>query len=247
MKLNGRAAGVVIVSVISGIAAFFAGCAKDTISDEFARISAQEVSNMDANASTMVGALGPLPKMAAAAAADTVYYDWKVVPYQWDAASGSYIRTATFTNLSDGYTRVRVDTVTFLDDNSTKLQYPTLATIDSIRHIRNVTRTRGGNELNIRVVMSSAINLSPDTTHVKNGIITGTYDGETVQSHGIITNVTRQYTGGHWQFPRSGNIFVDFPRRSFEVEFTGNGNATLTATNKSTDKTRVVTIHVEQR
>ena len=245
MKLNGRVAGVVIVSVISGIAAFFAGCAREDISDEFARISAQEVSNMDANSSTMIGALGPLPKMAAAVG-DTVYYDWKISPYAWDAVSSSYIRKATFSNLSDGYERERIDTVTFFDVSLNKLQYPTFATVKTIHHVRHVKRDKGGNELDVTVDITSAINLSPDTTHVKNGTITGTYDGEQAVT-GTITNVTRQYTGGHWQFPRSGNIMADFPRRSYEVEFTGNGNATLTITNKSTDKTRVLAIHVDQK
>jgi hypothetical protein len=249
MNFKRNAVRSVGITVVAGIAVFFFGCAKEDISDEFARISAQEVSNMDANASTMLTAPGGIAKLAAAAG-DTVYYDWNVVPFHWDSASGDYFlwRQATFTNLSDGYERVRTDTVTFYDHTGNTLRHPTLATVDSIRHVRHVKRDRGGNELEITCDMHSTISLSPDTIHVKNGTITGTYDGDRIRSHGTVTNVTRQFTGGgYWQFPRSGAISVEFPRRSYEVEFTGNGNATLTATNNATGKSRVVTIHVEER
>jgi hypothetical protein len=242
---------MIALSAAAGAIALFSGCRfgpNDSINDEFARISSQEVSNMGANSSTMIGAVG-LSKEAAvqtAPAGDTIYYDWKIYPYAWDAASGSYIRTATFTNLSDGYERIRVDTVTFRDAGGATLRYPTLSTCRTIDHIRNVKRTKNGSSLDIRVAMNSEIGLSPDTTHVKNGTIAGTYDGETIGT-GQIVNVTRQLTNGRWQFPRSGTVTADFPRRSYDVQFTGNGNAELTITNKATDKTRVITIHVEER
>jgi hypothetical protein len=242
---------IIALSAAAAITTLYSGCRfgpNESISDEFARVSSQEVSNMSANSSTMIGSLGPAGsgKQAASAAGDTIYYDWKIYPYAWDAASGSYIRKATFTNLSDGYERERIDTVTFKDASGARLQHPSLATVRTIDHIRTVKRTKNGSALNIRVVMTSEIRLSPDTTHLKNGIITGTYDGETIGT-GKIDNVTRQYTNGHWQFPRSGSVTADFPRRSYEVLFLGGGDAKLTVTNKATDVTRVVTIHVEER
>jgi hypothetical protein len=245
MMLNKRLIRAIAVSSITGIG-LFTGCGlgpNNSVSDEFARISSQEVANMGANSSTMIGS--PLSKEAAAAG-DTTYYDWKIHPYTWNAGIGSYVRSAIFSNLTDGYDRTRVDTLTFKDAAGNPLQHPTLSTVKSIDHIRDVTRTKSGNELNIRVVMNSVINLSPDTTHVKNGTITGTYDGERIGT-GAITNVTRQRTNGFWQFPSSGAIACDFPRRSYLVEFLGNGDAKLTVTNKATDKTTVVTYHVDER
>jgi hypothetical protein len=62
-----------------------------------------------------------------------------------------------------------------------------------------------------------------------------------------VTAVTRAFENGRWQFPRSGQIMVDFPRRSYEANFLGDGDAELIITNEATDKTRVIRIHVEQR
>jgi hypothetical protein len=225
--------------------ALFTGCLNgpsEKISDEFARISSQEVANMGDNSSTMIGS--PLSKNAVVAG-DTTYYDWKIHPYTWDASIGGYIRTATF-SCSDGYDRVRIDTLVFKDAGGNGLQYPTLATVKNISHVRNVTRTKAAGQLNIRVSMNSVISLSPDTTHVKNGTITGTFDGDQIAT-GTITDVTRQRTNGYWQFPRSGSVKTDFPRRTYEVEFMGGGDAKLTITNKVTDKTTVLTYHVDER
>lgn len=246
MKFNKQRIRMITVSSISGIAALFSGCGlgpDKSVSDEFARISSQEVANMGDNSSTMIGS--PLSKIAITG--DTTYYDWKIHPYTWEATIGSFVRSATFSNLTDGYSRTRVDTLTFKDANNNHLQYPTLLTVKTIDHIRSVTRSKGGNDLNIRIAMNSVITLGSDTTHVKNGAITGTYDGEKIVGSGTITNVTRQRTNGYWQFPRSGSITSDFPRRSYEVEFEGDGNATLTVTNKATDKITVLTYHVDER
>jgi hypothetical protein len=239
---------ILIMALIAGMAGLFSGCIfgpSTAISDEFARMASQEVANMSENSSGIMTSSAQELNKLAAAEADTVYYDWKVHPYSWDATIQGYIRTATVTG-SDGYERVRVDTVIFKDVSGTKIQHPTLATCKTIDHIRNMTHTKGGSELNIRVVMNSVISLTPDTTHVKNGTITGTYDGEQVGT-GTITNVTRAYTNGAWQFPRSGNVTVDFPRRSYNVDFSGNGRAKLTITNKVSDKTTIITIQVDER
>lgn len=233
-------------AALCGAVLMSSGCflgPRDEISDEFARIASQEVSNMSANSSTMIGENAAAK--SAATTGDTIYYDWNVYPYAWDATSGSYIRTATVIG-SDGYERIRVDSVTFKDASGTALQYPALLTVKTISHVRSVSRTKSGNELNIRIAMQSTLSTSPEITHVKNGTISGTYNGESIAT-GTISNVTRVYTNRHWQFPRSGSISVDFPRRSFEAEFLGNGDAELTITNKTTDKTRVIRVHVEQR
>jgi hypothetical protein len=239
---------ILILALIASMGGLFSGCIlgpSNAVSDEFARMASQEVANMSANSSGILTSGAQALSKQAATEADTVYYDWVVHPYSWDAAIQGYIRTATVTG-SDGYERVRIDTLIFKDVSGAKLQYPTLATCKTIDHIRNVTHTKGGSELDIRVVMNSVISLTPDTTHVKNGTITGTYDGEKVGT-GTITNVTRAYTNGKWQFPRSGNVSADFPRRSYNVDFTGNGNAKLTITNKVNDKTTIITIQVDER
>jgi len=248
MKFKRIAVLFISVSAMAGIAAFFAGCSRgEDLNDDFARVASQEVSNMDANSSGMIPQSG-MPKLGAAAA-DTITYDLTIHPYSWDSINSCYIRTATLT-CSDGYGRVRIDTVTFFGANG-RLRYPTLATVDSIHHVRHVTRDKGGNELSITVDMHStvsALDLNGAYTHVKNGTITGTYNDEQAVT-GHITNVTRNYYPiTHWQlFPESGTITADFPRRLYEVDFLGAGRAKLTVTNKETDKTRVVIINVEQQ
>jgi hypothetical protein len=245
MKLRKRTASFVSFSALAGLLFFVTGCARDPdISDEFARIASQEVANMDANAS--MGITGGLSK-STAAAADTINNDLIIHPYSWDAASGGYVRTAVLT-CSDGYERTRIDTLTFYGNAGT-LQYPTLATVDSVHHVRHVSRSRGGNQLNVAVDMHSTIMMSGGVyTHVKNGTMVGTFDGEQVAT-GAIVNVTRIYSPlTHWQlWPASGSVTADFPRRLFEVEFLGAGLVRLTVTNKATDRTRVVTISVDQQ
>jgi hypothetical protein len=252
MKFKDMMALFASFSAVAGLAFSSTGCSKnENISDEFARISSQEVSNMDANSSTMLTAPSGIPKLAATAA-DTVYYDWNIHPYAWDTNTVTgdtfLVRTATLT-CSDGYERVRVDTVTFYDDNHNTLRHPTLATVDSIHHVRHVTRDKGGHELDLVVDMHSSVRSigGNDYTHVKNGTIVGTFDGEQCAT-GTITDVTRNYVSGHWQlWPVSGSITADFPRRKYEVDFLGLGLVRLTITNKATDKTKVITISVDQQ
>ncbi len=246
MKIHHGAVRTIAVSAVAGIAAFLAGCAQDNISDEFARIASEEVSNMDANSSGMV-TQGATAKLQAAAP-DTVTYDLTIHPYSWDSTNDCYVRTATLI-CSDGFERVRVDTLTFYGAGG-KLRYPTLATVDSIHHVRHVSRDKGGNELDITVDMHSILSLigqAGNYTHVKNGTITGTFNGEPTAT-GAITNVTRDYVNGQWDwFPRSGSIVVDFPHRTYEVDFIGIGEVRLTITNTVTEKTRVLTIAVDQQ
>jgi hypothetical protein len=246
MKYAPRFTRTMIAGSTIAVIALFSGCLigpRDAISDEFARIASQEVSNMSANSSTMIREGGAAKN--APVYGDTIYYDWNIVPYTYDAGCGGYIRTATFT-CSDGYERIRVDTVIFRDENGAALQNPTLLNVSTVSHVRNVKRTTGGNELDVRIVMNSTISRSPEITHVKNGTISGTYNGETIAT-GSVTAVTRAFENGRWQFPRSGQIMVDFPRRSYEANFLGDGDAELIITNEATDKTRVIRIHVEQR
>ena len=204
---------------------------------------------MDANSSGMISS-GGTPKLVAGIDIDTVTYDLTIHPFSWDTVAGDTfaVRTATLT-CSDGYERVRVDTLTFDDHNGNTMRHPTLATVDSIHHVRHVTRDKGGNELDITVDMHSTLSAlgGGDYTHVKNGTITGTYDGENAIT-GTITDVTRNYVSGHWQlFPQSGSIIPEFPRRDYEINFLGLGVVKLTITNNSTGKTKVVTITVDQQ
>jgi hypothetical protein len=231
---------------VAGLLFIATGCARNPdISDEFARISSQEVSNMDANSSGMIPAAS-LPKLAAATA-DSITYDLVIHPYSWDAASSSYIRTAALT-CSDGYLRNRIDTITFYGDAGA-LQNPTFATVDSIHHVRCVTRMRDGKLLDITIDMHSTLTATfSGYMHVKNGTIAGTFDGEPVVT-GTITDVTRNYYPlTRWQlWPVSGSITVDLHRRSFEVDFLGAGLVRLSITNKETEKTRTITVSVDQQ
>jgi hypothetical protein len=234
-------------AIAASVTLLFPGCFlgpkdKDT-SLSSAQFAADEVSNMGVDAGNLVNGAG-LNK-SAAVQTETTYVDRHVTPYRWDAASESYVRAATFST-SRGYDRTRVDTVAFTDESGNKLQHPTLATVKSIHHYRHVTHSRGGEEANVVFDMTFVVNKGTDTTLVKNGTISGTYGDETIAS-GTVSNVTRYYKNGYWQFPESGNISATFPRHSIDIQYLGNGQATATIHNLVRDKVTITNIQVDQR
>ncbi len=228
------------------------GCAKQSSSastdngNSSSQLTADEVSNMGVDEGTVMShENGSTSKaLAAVATADTSYITWTVNPYTYDGQS--WVRTGTLTT-SKGYVRIRIDTITFLDAFGNPVEYPRLDTVKTIHHVRHVTQSKGDITATLFIDIIDTLNRGADTTRVKNGTITGTCDGQTLNKSATIANVTRLYANGFWQFPYQGTITTDLPRYTFVITFTGNNTATVTIDNLVTGKTRVVNFTVDDR
>ena len=139
----------------------------------------------------------------------------------------------------------RTDTITFLNGSGTPVEHPRLDSAKTICHVRHVTQSKGSITASLVIDDTDDFNKGSDTTSVNNGTL-GTCDGQTVKS-GTITNVTRVFSNGFWQFPSAGSIAIDMPRYTFTINFIGNDQATVTIDNLITNKTRVVTLTVDNR
>jgi hypothetical protein len=211
--------------------------------DNTAEFLSQEIANMGGTGAALIS--GGAPAKAAAAMADTFRADLVIHPFAWDSIGECFIRSATYTT-SEGYERVRIDTIIFKDAGGLSLRHPTIATVATVQHIRSVTHQKGGNQANVRIVINGVLTVAAETTYVKNGTISGTYNDETFAT-GTITNVTRHYTSGSWRFPDAGSIVGEFPKFTYEVNFLGAGDARVDITTKSTGNVRELTIHVDDR
>ena len=225
------------------------GCAKQSSSastdngNSSAQLASDEVSNMGVDEGTVMSNASSLGKTVAAA--DTTYINWTVDPYHWDTLSQSFVRTASFTT-AKGYVRTRTDTITFRDSSGNALRFPSMAGLATIHHVRHVIQSKGDITATLDINVIDSLKKGADTTFVKNGTMTGACDSQVLKT-GVISNVTRLYANGFWQFPYQGTIATDLPRYDFTVQFTGNNQATVTITNLVTGKTRVVNLTVDDR
>ena len=164
----------------------------------------------------------------------------EVEPAQYNSACECFIRTKTITT-SGGYSRVRIDSLTFLDAASKSLRLPNPARVKSVHHVRAITQSKSGREAQVRVVTDLVITGGTDTVGTWNGTITGSFAGETYKS-GTIKDVVRTLDGKVWRFPQSGTITVDRPAATIVVTFSGGTSATAVRTNKLTGKSITVSI-----
>jgi hypothetical protein len=244
MRIGSRILSTVLAAI--GIAALVPGCLFRPLDrlDDTAEYLSQEVANMGGTSGAMMsGGLGK--SLATNMAADTFRADLLIHPFTWNAAIQGWVRTALYTT-SEGYQRDRVDTVWFKNAAGDPVQYPTFATVSTVKHVRHVTHSKGDNTADILVTINGSLTAAAETTYVKNGTISGTYNGESCAT-GTIAGVTRQYTGGSWRFPSAGTITADFPRFSYNVQFTGNSTAQVDITNKRTGNVRETTITVSEQ
>ncbi|MBN1983861.1 MAG: hypothetical protein JW795_20175 [Chitinivibrionales bacterium] len=216
--------------------------ADDTESSDAAQFYADEISNMSANSSS---AISSATSKVLQRQGDTTTVDWVIHPFAWDAGSESYVRSASMTT-SKGYERVRIDTVTYFDSSDNKLRFPTVKKLAKIHHVRHVTHSKGGREVQNCFNLWNAFSPTPEPTLVQNGIMTGTFNDEAI-STGTITDVTRRKIDGRWQMPESGIITLETPKRIIIVEYTGSGAAMATLHNKLTNVTKVITINVDEQ
>ena len=221
------------------LAAGLSGCVADPKAAEEAaegeaNMLSQEVDDMGATSkSSMANAL-------LKSAADTIGVQIEVEPAKWDAGCECFIRSKTLTT-SGGYSRVRVDSLSFLDAAGKSLRLPAPARVKTVHHVRAITQSKAGREAQVRVVTDLVITGGTDTVGTWNGTIAGTFAGETYKS-GTITNVVRKLDGKFWKFPESGTISVERPAATLTVTFSGGTSATAVRTSKLTGKSVTVTI-----
>jgi len=154
-----------------------------------------------------------------------------------------FVRHAKFTT-SEGYERDRVDSVTFLDSAGNTLTKINHDLIRKINHVRNVVRTKGGNEIDVHLVFSVEIKTDNGAkVGVWNGVMTGSYNDQAFKS-GTITNVQRPWENGRFRFPTSGTIEIDRPVYHFMIDFLGNGHAKVTINNKRNNKVHTLDVDV---
>ncbi|MBD3393238.1 MAG: hypothetical protein GF418_14035 [Chitinivibrionales bacterium] len=244
---------LIVWTMLAGMALVFSGC-RLLSSDLFdakdgnAGLVATEVVSMG----EAVGELWDEGGMAKSrsSAAETVYVDIEIQPWAYDNAAKCWTRSsrAQF----DNGDRVREDTVWLFGPAGDTVKTPSFSTVSSYRHVRSV-HAEADNAFDNRLDMNVDIRVQgDDTLFVKNGTITGHYNG-TQYSTTTITDLTRQWHRGrvpHLAFPSSGTVAIDRPLRTIDVEFEGDGEgsgtATATATRKRDGKTTVYVINVER-
>jgi len=201
--------------------------------------AAQEVADMGGIAGALVGQ--GLSKSSSAA--DTFRIDIQRFPFSYDSNTGAFFRERSLIT-SEGYQAVRRDTVIFRGASGETIARPAFQTVATIRHIRHTTRANGDHGTDVRLEVDGVLSAEgADFVLVKNGALTGTCDAEPFRS-GAIEGVTRRFSDGAWHFPESGRIWLDFPGRTCEVLYTGDGGATATVTEKATGDVSVVTLQI---
>jgi|GEM_PF-2473924 len=182
-------------------------------------------------------------------AAETMYVDVIVNGWTYDSALKCWTR-ASQARFANG-TRVRKDTVWLMNAAGDTVQTPGFGTVARYRHVRAVNTT-AGNTFDNRLDMTVNIVIGGgDTTFVKNGTITGSYNGSLYRTT-TVTNVTRRWHGSRpagqrLAFPSDGTVSIDLPLRTITIIFDGDGNgtATATATRKRDGESVVYVINVQ--
>jgi hypothetical protein len=188
----------------------------------------------------------------AVAVVDTKYVDIVIQKWTYDSVNGYWTRSSTAT-YDNNVVRVRADTV-WLYSDATRLHLTRRWSVDSVAaytHHRSTYFQGAVNTFNVVFTMNVAINkpANADTQFVYNGQSVGTMNGEPNRTT-TISNVVRAW---HWNnglrphlsFPDAGTVNIDRLRWTVDIEFTGNGSATATATRKSDGKSTTFIINVQ--
>jgi hypothetical protein len=136
----------IIGSTLGLAVALMPGCSKQSSQSDNANSSAQlaadEVANMSADEGTvMSNANAGVGKIIASVDSSIDSISWSVNPYHFVSGIG-WVRYAVLTT-SFGYMRTRADTITFYDTSGNILEIPTMATLYTLRHDRQVNQTKG--------------------------------------------------------------------------------------------------------
>jgi len=217
---------------------WFTGCINNNdtdLSDGTAEEVSQEIVDMG-NAFEM-NDFGFLAKSAA----DTVFVSGQIIKEPWSFQNKWWVRTIEV-QINDR-TVEKIDSVQFLDETGNNEQFPGWKTTSGWVHHRHVERIGLQNEHNVDFTMTVTLQKGKDTTGTWNGSIQGILNGSKISSSEI-SEVVRERGQGFWKFPSSGNVFIDRPLRTINIDFTGNGSASACITRKRDGKTTDITITI---
>jgi hypothetical protein len=204
--------------------------------------TAQFFSEELANASKSTDDLLSSTAKASTAATETTTVDCHIERYSYDNAVNGYVRSSVCTT-SEGYERVREDTV-YLYEDGNKVEVTSMHTLDSARHTRNVRHRKGGVQADVDIVIQMDVRRENGKTYGEwNGTLSGTYDNQRI-AEGEVDSLTREWKTFYWACPEAGNLYLDFPRFKYEIEYTGGCGATAWITNKRRDKVHQITVNV---
>jgi hypothetical protein len=229
--------------VATGALIFMTSCAKNATAPDSFDYNDGNSGFVASELNDMASVEAPRGALSKSYVSDTVRSEVIIDGWRYDSTLQGFVRKVvkTFDDTND--TRTRTDTVYFYS-NGAKSDMHSLASIDSIRHIRRVVRDRAGRTVNIRFDMGILISKNNgDTTSIKTGTITGTYNGYEFRTT-TVTNVERHLVDGHWGFPVSGTIDIDRILRTIQITFTGNGQATAIITRKRDNREWKIDIDV---
>jgi hypothetical protein len=176
----------------------------------------------------------------------TITGELVIEPFKYDEGCACFIRHAHYSGIK-GFERDRIDSVTLIDSSGAAMDGFRKAKVAKIIHKRNVLRSKGSREADIR--FDVVVILKNDAGVRKgewNGTMTGSYDGQEFKS-GTIDKVVRVWEDGRFRFPESGAIEVDRPVFHFLVEFLGEGKAKVTIRNKANGKIHILFLDKDYR
>jgi hypothetical protein len=162
-----------------------------------------------------------------------------IEPFKYDSSCTCFIRHAAYSNI-EGFERDRVDSVTLLDSAGAAMDKFQKAKVSKIIHSRNVVKSKGGKEANIRFDITVDIKTDAGVRKGEwNGSMSGAYNGQEFKNASIV-KVIRVWEDGRFRFPESGTISLERPVLKFFVEFLGEGKAKVTITNKVNHKIHIL-------
>ena len=187
---------------------------------------------------------GPAAKTSASGL--TITGELVIEPFKYDEGCACFIRHAHYSGIK-GLERDRIDSVTLLDSAGATMDRFQKAKVAKIIHTRNVVRSKGAREADIRFDITVDIkNHAGARKGEWNGTMTGSYDGQEFKS-GSIAKVVRAWADGRFHFPESGSIEVDRPVFHFLVEFLGDSKAKVTITNKVKGRIHILFVDKDYR
>ena len=179
---------------------------------------------------------------------DSIKDELKIRSLTYDSSCKCFVREADFTGCK-GFERDREDSIWIIGAAGDTMSHFDVTAISAVIHRRHITRSGAHPEarnLDIEIDTRMEVKHDGDTiVGVWNGSIEGTFNKDNVEGQfksGTITDVTRKFLSGKFQFPESGTVEVDRPAFHFLVEFLGDDKATVTITNKVNQKVHVISV-----
>lgn len=232
------------LALIGGASLLFSGCLMNKEEDKSSYNSDGQSALVTSEMDQMGQVYDQMPGDAGAAKTSaldgfTITGEKVIEPFKYDSSCACFIRHATYSNVA-GYERDRIDSVTLLDSTGATMDKFKKARVAKIIHKRNVVKTKGAHEADIRFDITVDIKTDAGVRKGEwNGTMTGSYDGQAFKS-GTISKLVRVWEDGRFRFPEAGTIELDRPVFHFLAEFLGDGKAKFTITNKVNGKIHIL-------